>query len=163
MEHTISFYPTELSIAFLISSSTLKTTAKTEQLMGKMFETMEKKVFLTVKLNTKNITFLRSQIGKLRFCWFSFFWLVKRDTCMLDRQTVHYIVFISVLLALILFYFNFFLSFESIELCQAFGKGVGFFQFKLRLSEASLLLDYLHNRYPTRKTVCSCRFRYFNG
>lgn len=60
MEHTISFYPTELSIAFLISSSTLKTTAKTEQLMGKMFETMEKKVFLTVKLNTKNITFLRS-------------------------------------------------------------------------------------------------------
>lgn len=108
MEHTISFYPTELSIAFLISSSTLKTTAKTEQLMGKMFETMGKKVFLTVKLNTKNITFLRSQIGKLRFCWFSFFWLVKRDTCMLDRQTVHYIVFISVLLALILFYFNFF-------------------------------------------------------
>lgn len=45
MEHTISFYPTELSIAFLISSSTLKTTAKTEQLMGKMFETMGKKVF----------------------------------------------------------------------------------------------------------------------
>lgn len=57
MEHTISFYPTELSIAFLISSSTLKTTAKTEQLMGKMFETMGKKKFFDCQVKYKEYHF----------------------------------------------------------------------------------------------------------